>query len=261
MRHSPTGSFSLQLGKSGAWADALQGFPHQHSILAEAESEGHRDLGGAPSGSRALDSTRPPASTRRGSHVPRRRLHADCRSAQSLANTASPPENGGPEKQAGPARVHELPSQAGDAWQATPDTMRPGPGRAQPRTDNCALRPQSGRRTPHSPARPKRPASRRYLQVPASRLQDETSPFLLSARHRHELPQRLLLLRRHLCPVHFPNRSGGHCNRPNPRSAFRPPFYRVRAGRLAIGPAQCGATGKVLLAGNPSASRPLVAPI
>lgn len=261
MRHSPTGSFSLQLGKSGAWADALQGFPHQHSILAEAESEGHRDLGGAPSGSRALDSTRPPASTRRGSHVPRRRLHADCRSAQSLANTASPPENGGPEKQAGPARVHELPSQAGDAWQATPDTMRPGPGRAQPRTDNCALRPQSGRRTPHSPACPKRPASRRYLQVPASRLQDETSPFLLSARHRHELPQRLLLLRRHLCPVHFPNRSGGHCNRPNPRSAFRPPFYRVRAGRLAIGPAQCGATGKVLRAGNPSASRPLVAPI
>ena len=146
MRHSPTGSFSLRLGKSGAWAHALQGFPHQHSILAEAESEGHRDLGGAPSGSRALDSTRPPASTRRGSHVPRRRLHADCRSAQSLANTASPPENGGPEKQAGPARVHELPSQAGDAWQATPDTMRPGPGRAQPRTDNCALRPRRNRR-------------------------------------------------------------------------------------------------------------------
>jgi hypothetical protein len=90
-------------------------------------------------------STRPPASTRRGSHVPRRRLHADCRSAQSLANSASPPENGGPEKQAGPARVHELPSQAGDAWQATPDTMRPGPGRAQPRTDNCALQQRRNR--------------------------------------------------------------------------------------------------------------------
>ena len=38
--------------------------------------------------------------------VPRRRLHADCRSAQSLANTASPPENGGPEKQAG-TKLHQ----------------------------------------------------------------------------------------------------------------------------------------------------------
>ncbi|OWK03309.1 hypothetical protein Celaphus_00007825 [Cervus elaphus hippelaphus] len=65
--------------------------------------------------------------------------------------------------------------------------------------------------SPYYPACPTRPTSQRYLQVPAGRLQEEAGPILLGARHRHELPQSVLPLRRHLRPVRRPNCPGSHC--------------------------------------------------
>lgn len=118
-----------------------QGSPHQHRTVAEAELDGHHDLSGAPSGSRSLESTRPPAGTRRDSHAPRRLLHADCGSAQSLANPASQQENRGPAEQAG-ARPRPLTSKPGRRRVARDPRDHEAWARAQPRRDDCALRPR-----------------------------------------------------------------------------------------------------------------------
>lgn len=124
---------------------ACRVFPHQRSTVADAALDGHGDLSGAPSGSRSLDSTRPPAGTRRGSHAPRRLLHADCGSAPSIANTASPQESRGPAEQAG-AHPRPLTSTPGRRRVASDPRDHEAWARAQPRRDDCALRPRRDHR-------------------------------------------------------------------------------------------------------------------
>lgn len=141
-----------------------------------------------------------------------------------------------------------------------PGTMRPGSGRGRAgmtvRFGRRGLK-APGARSQRSPAHPTQPASRRYLQVPAGRLQKEAGPLLLGARHRHELPQRLLSLRRHLRPVRFPKRSGGRraAQAQLPRSACR--STKPSRWEPARSPAPRGAPRKALRAGNPAAPRPL----
>lgn len=109
------------------------------------------------------------------------------------------------------ASLSPCPSQVGAAWKAAtgrPEAcVRPRPGRMTVRFGHHRLD-TPGAHAPQSPSRPTHPASWRYLQVPAGRLEEEAGPVLFGACHRHELPQRLLSVRRHLRPVRRPNRSG-----------------------------------------------------
>lgn len=222
--------------------------------------EGHRDLSGAPSGSRSLKSTRPPAGTRRGSHAPRRLLHADCGSAQSLANTASPQENRCPAKQAG-ARPRPLTSKPGRRRVAIDPRDHEAWARAQPRRDDCALRPRRDHGA--GTAFPSPPETARLAALPAgpSQLtpgrngpgppQRPSPPRTLSTRPAAPPPS---------SPRALPKPLRRTLQQPRPQACVPPAVLpRPAAGRLPVGSAHCGATGKALRAGNPAASRPLVA--
>lgn len=171
------------------------------------------------------------AETWRGSHAPRVPVSTRAAAVPKGSPTREPGRKGkrGPTNQVSP----------GLGWPAFPLAQDELATRGKrPQDPEAWVGPQPGGMTvrfgrrrleapgvcsPWYPTCPTRPPSRRYLQVPAGRLQEEAGPILLGARHRHELPQSVLPLRRHLRPVRRPNCPGYHCTASAPprRSALR----------------------------------------
>lgn len=178
-------------------------------------------------------SGRAPFEARRGRHAPR--LPVPTRvAAVPKARRPSEPERQEGKRRPGrarrgwgwPAFSHDRGELAtlGERPQAPEACVGPRPGGMTVRFGH--RRPDvRGARAPPPPACPTQHASRRYLQIPAGRLQEEASPVLLGTRHRHELPQRLLPVR-HLRPVCRPNRSGRRC------TASAPPLRSARGWTL-----------------------------
>lgn len=167
-----------------------------------------------------------------------------------------------PAKQAGARGSSQLPSRAGDAWRASPGTMRPGLG---PRPAGMTVR--FGRvgiraRTSRS-AFPRPPVAARFAALPAgpSRLtpgrngpgppQRPSPPRTLSARPVAPPPSSPGALLKPLRPTL--QQTQPHCCVP------ASVLLRPAAGCLPVGSAPRGASRKVLRVGNPTAFRPLVA--
>lgn len=221
----------------------------------------------APPGNLSFPPTQRPSETSRGRHAPR--IPISTRAAAvpkvSLAQRTGEAEE---ETKAGrrgrgrgwPAFSHvqdELATR-GKRPQALEACVGPRPGGMTVRFGHHGLD-SPGALAPQPPACPTQHASGCYLQVPAGRLEEEAGPVLLRPCHRHELPQRLLSLRRHLRAVRRPNRSGPRrtASAPLLRSARRwtrpgrpVPAHRPRLTRCLMQSPPCG---------NLRRSRPLAA--
>ena len=179
----------------------------------------------------------------------------------SLTPPAGEAEGGAGARRAGPglARLFPRPGRAGDAWQAAPGPR--GLGRAAARRDDCALRPP-----PAWCARRPRPAAPR----PAQR----TRPRAATCRSQ-PADSRKKRARSSSAPVTATNSLSASCRsaaifalcaarsappaaaQPQPRSRV-PPTGRPGPAerRPPAGPAPCGASRKVLRAGNSPGSAP-----